>query len=194
MATLTALKITNDLKITNFDFEQLYAFTVLMFHTMGKTVGEENTMTPEDALNSIISRLHDRTIVTSEYRDSRDGRGPEYVTIRGVPAARYINGNINSKDAALSGKLFIGHKEFVSACKDIRAEPSVVLGYAKSIGVLVPYTSKFTIGKGTNIKTGNTTVVCIDQVKLESLNPDAPKLTVHSNLKPVSSASKVAAK
>jgi len=192
-ATLTALQITNELGITNFNYEKLYQFTIELFREMGDAVAEQNTITPEEALNKIISSLHDRIIVTSEYRDSRDGRGPEYVNVRGEPAGRYVNGNVNTKDEAVAGKLFICRKEFVAACKPLRTEPEVVLDYARRVGVLVNYDKKFTLGKGTNVKTGNTNVVCIDQVKLEGLDSTAPKLTLVST-KTANTDSKVAAK
>ena len=177
-ATLTALEITNELGITHFNHEKLYSFIIELFHSMGTSVQQQNKITPDEALNKIISSLHDKIIVTSEYRDSRDGRGPEYVNVRGEPVGRYINGNINSKDEFLAGKLFICRKEFIAACKPLRMDAEVVLRYAANAGVLVPYDKKFTLGRGTNVKTGNTNVVCIDQLKLEELNVDAPKLTL----------------
>lgn len=192
-ATLTALQITNELGITHFDHEKLYQFTIQLFEEMGDAVAQQNTITPEEALNKIISSLHDRIIVTSEYRDSRDGRGPEYVNLRGEPAGRYVIGNINTKDEVVAGKLFICRKEFVAACKPLRTEPEVVLDYARRVGVLVTYDKKFTLGKGTNVKTGNTNVVCIDQVKLEGLDASAPKLTL-ATTKVSNIGSKVAAK
>lgn len=192
-ATLTALQITNELGITHFDHEKLYQFTIQLFEEMGDAVAQQNTITPEEALNKIISSLHDRIIVTSEYRDSRDGRGPEYVNLRGEPAGRYVIGNINTKDEVVAGKLFICRKEFVAACKPLRTEPEVVLDYARRVGVLVTYDKKFTLGKGTNVKTGNTNVVCIDQVKLEGLDASAPKLTL-ATTKVANIGSKVAAK
>lgn len=177
-ATLTAAKITNELGITNFNWDNLYNWVVEMFRDMGMAVAEENTLSADEALNQIISNLSNRIIVTSEYRDSRDGRGPEYAQLRGTPAGRCINGSINSKDEFLAGKLFICRKEFITACRDVRGDVEEVLEYARSAGILVPYSNKFTLGRGTNIKTGNTTVVCIDQAKLESLNANAPKLTL----------------
>jgi hypothetical protein len=179
--TLTAVKIMNKLGICGFDYDHLYSFTVEMFTQMAEAVAAENTLTPEEALNKVISTLSPRIIVTDEYRDARDGRGPEYVRIQGTPAGRCINGSSNAKDDVVSGKLFICRKEFIAAVKSIRAEPETVLEYAKKIGVYVPYASKFTIGRGTNIKTGNTNVICIDQVKLESIDETAPKLTLHSS-------------
>lgn len=181
--TLTAVKIMRELGICSFDYDQLYGFTVEMFKQMADSVAAENTLTPEEALNAIISKLSPRIIVTDEYRDARDGRGPEYVKIFGVPAGRCINGNSNTKDEIVSGKLFICRKEFIAAAKDIRMEPDAVIEYAKRVGVYVPYASKFTIGRGTNVKTGNTNVICIDQVKLESIDETAPKLTLHTTSK-----------
>lgn len=192
-ATLTALEITNELGITHFSYEKLSAFVIELFISMGTSVSQQNKITPDEALNKIISSLHDRIIVTSEYRDSRDGRGPEYANVRGEPAGRYINGNINSKDQFLAGKLFICNKEFIAACKPLRVDPVVVLRYATNVGVLVPYEKKFTLGRGTNVKTGNTNVVCIDQLKLEELNTDAPKLTLAAG-KVANIGSKVAVK
>ena len=181
--TLTALKIMNQLGICHFDHAHLFEFIVESFHQMADSVATTNSLTPEEALNSIISKLSPRIIVTDEYRDARDGRGPEYVKIIGIPAGRCINGGGNVKDETVAGKLFICRKEFITAAKAIRMEADAIIEYAKQVGVYIPYNQKFTIGRGTNIKTGNTNVICIDQTKLESLDESAPKLSVLSSSK-----------
>lgn len=181
--TLTAVKIATKLGIIHFDFEKLYQFTIGMFKDMITSVAVNNTVTPEEALSSIISKLNGQIIVTNEYRHAKDARGPEYVSnIRGEPVARFINGSANMKSDSsnMAGKIYICRKAFVSACKDVRGEVEAVLDYAKSVGIYVPIDKKFTIGKGTNIKTGNSWVYCFDQAKLEELDAEAPRLTAYS--------------
>lgn len=189
--TLVGLKIAKQLGIVSFDINKLYDFTVSMFKTMNSTVKAQNTLSPEDALNNIISQLNGQVIVTNEYRHAKDARGPEYVSnIRGEPIARFINGSANMKTDThdMAGKLYICRKAFVAACKGIRVEPEAIIEYAKSIGIYVPTEKKFTIGKGTNIKTGNSLVYCFNQAKLEELDTDAPRLTAYIGGKNITGA------
>lgn len=192
MCSLTAIQITNELGITNFDFEALYDYTVELFLQLAESVAENNTLTPEDALNNMISELSSKIIVTTECRDRNDGRGPEQVrfSTSAVPVGRFITGNVNVKGNDLAGKLFLCRQEFIKWCKDKRVDENAVLNFAQQAGLLVPWKEKFTLGKGTNIKTGNTRCVVIDMNKLEGMVDNAPKLTVHTST-PVQSGNTV---
>lgn len=192
ICSLTAVKITNMLGITNFDFESLYRYTLELFQQLAESVAENNTLTPESALNIMLTELSPRIISTVEYRDRNDGRGPEQVRFssNAVPAGRYIQGNQTSKSNELAGKLFLCRLEFVKWCKEHQIDEETVLQYAQNAGLLVPWKDKFTIGRGTTIKTGNTRCVVIDMNKLENVVGSAPNLTLHTST-PVQSGNTV---
>lgn len=192
VCSLTAVKITNMLGITNFDFESLYRYTLELFQQLAESVAENNTLTPESALNTMLTELSPRIISTVEYRDRNDGRGPEQVRFssNAIPAGRFIQGNQTSKGNELAGKLFLCRNEFVKWCKEHQIDEETVLQYAQKAGLLVPWKDKFTIGRGTTIKTGNTRCVVIDMNKLENVVGSAPNLTLHTST-PVQSGSTV---
>ena len=191
MCSLAAIQITNELGITHFDFEKLYNYTVELFLQLAESVAENNTLTPEDALNNMIGELSPRIIVTTEYRERNDGRGPETVRAMNTsPAGRYITGNVNVKGNDLAGKLFLCRQEFIKWCKDHRVDENSVIAYAQNAGLLVPWKEKFTIGRGSSITTGNTRCVVIDINKLQGMTNNAPKLVVHTST-PVQSGNTV---
>ena len=163
-------------------FEGLYDFVLRLFRELADTVKEQNTLTPEDALNEMIKDLNQRIITTFEYRTVGDGRGPETPVkrIMGVPAGRYIIGSQTSKTPELSGKLFIAKKEIADWCLEHRGNMKEIMTYAQSVGILVPMKNKFTLGRGSTEKTGNVTVVGFDMDKLESMTNADMKLTLHT--------------
>lgn len=179
VCTLTAVEITNMLGITQFDLGALYAFTLELMAELAEVVAEKNTISPEEALNRMINDLSPRTITTTEYRDARDGRGPEETKYNNnKPAvARYITGSQMTKDKLLAGKLFIARKEVYTWSDSCRVDPKVMLSYAKSAGLLVDWKEKFTIGRGTIVSTGNVNVICIDYDKLQSMHGSQRVLT-----------------
>ncbi len=113
ICSMTGLEITNHLKITSFNLDAVYKFALDLFSELADVVSQQNTITPEDALNRMVTDLSPRVITTTEYRDARDGRGPEEVKYNSnnAPVGRYITGNVNTKDNPLSGKLFLSRKD-----------------------------------------------------------------------------------
>lgn len=182
MCSLAALHVTNKLGITCFDEEAVFKYAVSLFKQLAESVSQNNSLTPEDAISAMLSDLSPRIVTTYEYRAIGDARGPEIPTkrINGTPAGRYIIGSPNTKTPELDGKLFIVRKEAADWCMKNRMGLKELLDYAQKIGVLVPYKQKFTIGRGTDVKTGNTTVICIDQNKLEQMVGNDLKLTIHT--------------
>jgi hypothetical protein len=169
--SLAALEATNYLNITQFDIEDVYSFIINLIKQLDNTVTQQNSSSPEDALSDMITALSSRIIVTVEYRDGRSEKGPE--TPRSIPsnssaAGRYITGTINDK-SPLAGKLFIAQKDALKWCEDNRMDLKDILQFAKDADVFVSYKEKFTLGRGTNIKTGNVPCFCIDQLKLEDM-------------------------
>lgn len=183
ICTLTATEITNNLGITKFDLNALYQFTLELMAELAEVVTEQNTITPEEALNRMINDLSPRTITTTEYRDARDARGPEDVRYNNSKpaAARYITGNSSSKDNKLAGKLFIAKKDVWTWADELRVDPKAMLAYASSAGLLIDWKEKFTLGRGTRISTGNMKCICIDYDKLQAMNPQHGTLTVHTS-------------
>ena len=174
ICSLTAINITNQLGITRFDEEALYHFTIELFEELANTITEQNSLTPEDALNTMITDLSSRFVVSNDYRHSRDALGPEVVQYRGsanTVAGRYIEVNKN-KPNPFSGKLFISHKEVYAWCKKHRVEAKDIIEWGKENKLVTVPEKKISLGKGTNIKTGNAACICIDMVRLENLAPN----------------------
>lgn len=180
--SLTAIEITNQLGITQFDAEALFDFAVKLIKNLANNVATQNKLTPEMALSDMIRDLSQRAIVTYEYRGVGDARGPEVPVkrISGVPAARYIIGSANSKSPELSGKMFVIRKEIDDWCRNKRMGFKELIDYAKSIGVLVPVKGKFTIGRGSTEKTGNSTCLAFDINKIENMTNADLKYTLAS--------------
>jgi hypothetical protein len=187
ICSLTSLEITNELGITAFDLESLYSFVIGLFHELAESVTEQNTVTPEEALNRMLNDLSPRILVTTEYRDGRDSRGPEDTNriSMGSVAGRYIVGNQNTKDAPISGKLFLIKKEMTDWCLKHRVDYKTVMDTATKAGIAHEAKDKFNIGRGTKVSAGQHRCVEVDMHKLEAQIPNAPKLTVHTGGKPI---------
>jgi hypothetical protein len=182
ICSFTALEISNSLGITKFDVEKLYSFVINLFLELAVSVKEQNTITPEDALNRMLNDLSARILVTNEYRDGRDTRGPEDAqkVYGGAIAGRYIIGNINNKDNPLTGKLFLVKKEIMDWCLKHRVDHKHMVEVAMKMGVATDPKEKFNVGRGTKVSAGQHRCVCIDMLKLESMYAEAPKLTIAS--------------
>jgi hypothetical protein len=184
ITALTALEITNKLKITEFEIEPVYNFIIQLFHELAITVAEQNSITPEDALNRMLNDLSPRVMVTTEYRDGRDSRGPEDVrSINGAIAGRYIIGSNNTRNDPISGKLYLVRKEVTDWCLKHRVDPKTVMNAAMKNGYMSEPKDKFNIGRGTRVSAGQHRCVEIDMVKLEAAGAPAPRLTVHKGTK-----------
>jgi hypothetical protein len=185
ICSFTALEICNELGITNFNIDKLYAFVQELFIELAVSVKEQNTITPEDALNRMLNDLSPRILVTTEYRDGRDSRGPED-TAR-IPnngaAGRYILGNQATREHPMTGKLFIVKKEIQDWCLKHRVDYKHMIDAAIVIGVASDVKEKFNVGRGTKLSAGQHRCVCIDMLKLENIGADAPKLVAQRAVK-----------
>lgn len=182
VCSLTACEITNELGITDFNMEDLYVFLMDLFVELATSVKEQNTITPEDALNRMLNDLSPRIIVTNEYRDGRDTRGPEDCNRigNGAVAGRYVIGNNNMKNDPLTGKLFLVKKEITDWCLKHRVDHKHMIDVAAKAGLASEVKDKFNVGRGTKISAGQHRCLCIDMLKLEASNTNAPKLVIHS--------------
>ena len=184
MTALTALEITNELKITEFEIEPIYQFIIRLFHELAITVAEQNTITPEDALNRMLNDLSPRIMVTTEYRDGRDSRGPEDVkSINGAVAGRYIMGSNSTRNDPISGKLYLVRKEITDWCLKQRVDAKNIIQTAIKNGYAMEPKDKFNLGRGTRVSAGQHRCIEIDMVKLEAAGAPAPRLTVHKGTK-----------
>jgi len=193
-ATLAAARILIDLKIVEFDYDMLVAFTKRLMVDMSQAVTTGNMTTPEDALNRMIRDLSNRIIVTAEYRDIRtDARGPEDSISRivGAPAGRRIIGNQTTKGKdKYIGKLFLAKKEFGEWCAKNRMEPKELVKCAVKHGWIIPWQEKFNIGRGTAHSTGSCTCYAFDFSAMEGAveNTSGPVTLVQTEESAVSSA------
>lgn len=185
ICSLSAMEITNELGITNFNLEKLYAFVLELFVELAASVKEQNTVTPEEALNRMLNELSPRILVTTEYRDGRDSRGPEDTNRvnGGPPAGRYIIGNQNTKSHPLTGKLFLIKKEVQDWCLKHRVDHKHMLDVATASGVASEIKDKFNVGRGTRVSAGQHRCISIDMLKLEAQGANTPALSVVSNLR-----------
>jgi hypothetical protein len=178
ICSLTAINITNQLGITRFDEESLYQFTLGLFEELANTITEQNTLTPEDALNGMITDLSPRFITSKDYRHGKDALGPEEVKYRGsanTVAGRYVEPQVgtNKKDVPYAGKLLICYKEVYAWCKKHRVEAKDILDWGKEHKLVEVPEKKISLGKGTTIKTGNANCWLVHMDRLEAQSPSS---------------------
>ena len=138
-----------------------------------------NTVTDEEAFSRMISSLASRILVTNEFRDKRDGRGPETPRSRiiGEVAGRYVLGTQKDKDQA--GHMMIAQKEIRDWCIKNRTDYNVMVNKLASDGYLVSRGEKVTLTKGTDYPTVQQRCIIVDMYKIDK--EAVPTLTlVHS--------------
>ena len=178
ICSLTAINITNQLGITKFDEAALYDYVVQLFSDLANTITQQNSLTAEEALSSMITDMSSRFIVSRDYRNAKSALGPEVVNYRGnanTVAGRYIeyHDSKDKKSHELAGKLFIAHKEAYQWCRKNQVELKDVITWGQEAKLVSVPTAKFSLGKGTTVKTGNTSVICINITKLEDQTPNS---------------------
>lgn len=167
--TLTALQITNELGITEFDYETVFNFAIHLMQTLAEDVQSNNAPSAEEAFNRMVSDLTPRIIQTSEYRDARDKAGPENVyRPNAAIAGRFILGG-GPKDT-YAGHLYITFKEFRSWCGTQRVDFDEVMRYLEDAQAVIPTGEKFTITRGTNLPVVQQRVIGIDTNKLHGIS------------------------
>jgi hypothetical protein len=121
----------------------------------------------------MVSMLSQRIIVTTECRDSRDGRGPETPRnrVNGPIAGRYILGTANSKE--LAGRLILSQKEVREWCMANRTDYHSMMTSLKDAKALVSQGEKFVITRGTDCTSQQTRCVIVDtrHLNAESATP-----------------------
>lgn len=180
ICTLTALQIMHKLDIAKFDMESLFAWTFQHIEFMCKEAAENNTMTEQEAINSMISDLSPYIITTAMYRDGRNGSQVDNVPkMHKAPVGRHILGT-SDKSEPLAGKLFLSKGAVKQWCLDNRIDPNRLIKWLESEGLISHrQNDQFSIGKGTDSTAGTLRCYCIEMAKMHDLLTGAPRL-VHS--------------
>jgi hypothetical protein len=178
--TIVIAKIAKKLGIVEFDIRELYKFTVNLLRELAESVNENNTVTSEDGFQRMVGMLSQRIIVTTECRDSRDGRGPETPRnrVNGPIAGRYILGTANSKE--LAGRLILSQKEVRDWCMANRMDYHSMVTSLKDDGALISQGEKFVITRGTDCTSQQTRCIVVDTRRLNAESA-TPVLSLVSN-------------
>jgi hypothetical protein len=178
--TIVAAQIAKKLGIIEFDVKELYAFTVNLIVELADSVMETNAISSDDAFSRMVSHLGPRIIVTSEYRDKRDGRGPESprTRIMGDVAGRYVIGTTSQKEHA--GHLMLSQKEVRDWCMKNRLDYPAMMTALQKEGALLKQGEKFTLTRGTDYPMVQQRCIIVDTLKLDK-DSVAPALTLVSN-------------
>lgn len=177
--TIVMARICKQLGIIEFDLDALYTFIIATIRDLAESVMLSNTVTDEEAFSRMVSSLAGRILVTNEFRDKRDGRGPETPRSRiiGEVAGRYVLGTQKDKEAA--GHMMLAQKEIRDWCIKNRTDYNVMVNKLAANGYLVSRGEKVTLTKGTDYPTVQQRCIIVDMYKIDK---DAvPTLTlVHS--------------
>jgi hypothetical protein len=178
--TMVVAQIAKKLGIIQFDLQELYAFTGTLITELADSVMETNAISSDDAFSRMISHLNPRIVVTSEYRDKRDGRGPETPRNRvfGDVAGRFVLGTLNHKEHA--GHLMLSQKEVRDWCMKNRIDFHAMLSSLQLEGALLKQVEKFTLTRGTDYPVIQQRCIFVDTNKLDK-DAVAPALTLVSN-------------
>jgi hypothetical protein len=128
----------------------------------------------------MVSHLGPRIITTTEFRDKRDGRGPESPRTRvmGDVAGRYVLGTHTHKEMA--GHLMLSQKEVRDWCMKNRIDFHAMLANLQKEGALLKQGEKITLTRGTDVPMVQQRCLIIDTLKLDK-DSVAPVLHVVSD-------------
>lgn len=177
--TIVMARICKQLGIIDFDLDALYTFIIATIRDLAESVLLSNTVSDEEAFSRMVSSLASRILVTNEFRDKRDGRGPETPRSRivGEVAGRYVLGT--QKDKECAGHMMIAQKEIRDWCIKNRTDYNVMVNKLAASGYLVSKGEKVTLTKGTDYPTVQQRCIIVDMYKIDK--EAVPTLTlVHS--------------
>jgi hypothetical protein len=177
--TIVMARICKQLGIIDFDLEGLYTFIIATIRDLAESVMLSNTVTDEEAFSRMVSSLASRILVTNEFRDKRDGRGPETPRSRiiGEVAGRYVLGT--QKDKTCAGHMMIAQKEIRDWCIKNRTDYNVMVNKLSAGGYLVSKGEKVTLTKGTDYPTVQQRCIIVDMYKIDK--EAVPTLTLVHN-------------
>jgi hypothetical protein len=175
--TIVIARIAKELGIISFDVDAMYRFTVKLINDLAESVMETNTVTADDAFNRMVNHLNPRIIVTTEFRDKRDGRGPESPRTRvmGDVAGRYVLGTQSHKE--MTGHLMLSQKEVREWCMKNRIDYHAMMANLQKEGALLKQGEKITLTRGTDVPMVQQRCIIIDTQKLDK-DAALPSLTL----------------
>ena len=178
--TIVMARICKQLGIIDFDIDALYAFIIATIRDLAGSVMLSNTVTDEEAFSRMVSSLASRILVTNEFRDKRDGRGPETPKSRiiGEVAGRYVLGT--QKEKACAGHMMIAQKEIRDWCIKNRTDYNVMINKLAASSYLISRGEKVTLTKGTDYPTVQQRCIIVDMFKVDK-DAGTPALTLVSN-------------
>lgn len=176
--TLTALQITNELRITEFNYGVLFDFAIKLMQGLSEEVDTDNVQTPKDAFMRMVNELMPRIILTNEYRDGRDKAGPEEAPrIHGAIAGRYISGTGMRQDA-YAGHLYLTKRDFKTWCGTNRVSPNEIEEFLRSQAAWMEVPAKFLFTRGTNLPMLQSPCIGVDMSRVNGVMLGKPKLVV----------------
>lgn len=176
--TIVIATIAKKLGIIEFDVKEMYKFTVRLLKELADSVTETNTISADDAFNRMVNELSPRILITNEYRDKRDGRGPETPRnrINGPIAGRFVVGTQNHKEMA--GHLVLVQKDVRDWCMKNRIDFHSMLANLNAEGALLKHGEKFTLTRGTDQTNVQQRCIIVDTGKLDKESVAGPTLTL----------------
>ena len=165
---MAALEVCVHLGIFDFNVAAIYAYMLDRYRTLSTGITAGNTMTPEEALNEMVTSYTEQIIVSDDLRFSRSHRLEDLRKVVRDPVGRYVIGGPDNRAAA--GHLYMSIPAIREWCGKNRMDYNAMIEAAKSTGVWVELKdSRFYLGKGTTQITGQTRVICIDYPKMLGL-------------------------
>lgn len=168
--TMVMAEIAKELGIIEFDVADLGDFAVALMKKLKTNLTLNTVNTPDDAYHRMLSALASRIVVTNEYRDGRNLKGPETPRrpIMGEVVGRWVVPNQNVKDPA-SGHLMLVAKEVRDWCSKNRLEYSDIVDYLRGHDALRTEHERVNLVRGTDVAGGQAWCMIIDTTKLEDV-------------------------
>lgn len=163
--TLTAAKIMHSLGLINFDLDKLAKFASEAVVTMVETARAENMLPPEGILANMLEDLSPG-IATTETYDVQPGHAPYKLQLNCPLVGRRIKGSGILKDN-YNGKLFLSIRAITSWCNEHRVNKEALSKGLATKGILLSKRTQFTLGRGTDVVTGQQRGWELDATKLE---------------------------
>lgn len=167
--TLTALEVMNDLDLLPFSPDQVFAWAVAHCEGLASEIVENNTITPEEALNQLVIALSPQTIVTYGYGDGRQAAEDPLHPLRGEPVGRLVLGgdrvpkhmhNVLALTKTAVRKWCLEHRVDYAHITSCGEATGAVLDPAKLFGPGVG--DRFSLGRGTALPAGRVRCVFLD--------------------------------
>jgi hypothetical protein len=166
--TLVMAEIAHELGVIKFDVAALQDFAIGLMKQLRSNLAVSTASTPEDAYNRMLNALNNRILVTSEFRDKRNGKGLETPKrpVHGEVAGRLVLGDVNSKDP-FKGRLMLSSKDVKDWCTKNRVDMGSIVDYVRSNGALVSEHEKVRLTRGTDVPGGQCWCIVVDTSALE---------------------------